>query len=104
MIQIQIIDGYQYRNYEDLIRKVNQFCKDHDVIEIKTSMKEDIIIYSITYKEPKENYMGMKLDNNAKPYRIPDTNDPCECCYGGKEIINVCSSCINYDNFKGIKI
>ena len=50
MFQVKIINSYQLQTYERVMDCVNQFCASHDVVEVKSDLKKDDVIYSIVFR------------------------------------------------------
>jgi len=75
MFQVKIIDSYQLQTYERVVDSVNKFCASHDVVEVKSDVKKDDVIYSIVYR------VSQKTDGDeVLPKQIPK----CSCwrCQG----------------------
>lgn len=75
MFQIKIIDSYQLQTYERVMDCVNEFCGSHDVVEVKSDVKKDDIIYSIVYRiSPKAEEPAPQADNKQS---TPCSHESC---------------------------
>ena len=75
MFQVKIIDSYQLQTYERVMESVNKFCASHDVVEVKSDVKKDDVIYSIVYR------VSQKTDGDGV---LPKQSPKCSCwrCQG----------------------
>lgn len=64
MFQVKIIDSYQLQTYERVMECVNTFCASNDVVDVKSDVKKDDIIYSIVYRISPKKESGTHVNND----------------------------------------